>query len=66
MQFTTPKERILSAVLIAEKIVGKKESLPVLSCILLEVGSDLAVRSTNLEAGVESSLRRCARYLEIR
>ena len=53
MQFTTPKEKILNAVLIAERIVGKKESLPVLSCILLEVDKDLAVRSTNLEAGVE-------------
>lgn len=56
MQFTTPKEKILNAVLIAERIVGKKESLPVLSCILLEVGKDLAVRSTNLEAGVDISV----------
>lgn len=53
MQFTTPKERILNAVLVAERIVGKKESLPVLSCILLDVGRDLAMRSTNLEAGVD-------------
>jgi DNA polymerase-3 subunit beta len=53
MQFTTPKDRILNAVLIAERIVGKKESLPVLSCILLEVDKDLAIRSTNLEAGVD-------------
>ncbi|MFZ2555423.1 MAG: DNA polymerase III subunit beta [Minisyncoccia bacterium] len=56
MQFTTPKEKILNAVLIAERIVGKKESLPVLACILLEVGKDLAVRSTNLEAGVDISV----------
>lgn len=56
MQFTTPKEKILNAVLIAERLVGKKESLPVLSCILLEVGKDLAVRSTNLEAGVDISV----------
>lgn len=53
MQFTTPKERILNAVLIAERIVGKKESLPVLSCVLLEVTKELSVRSTNLEAGVD-------------
>lgn len=53
MHFSTPKEKILNAVLIAERIAGKKESLPVLSCILLEVGTDLAVRSTNLEAGVD-------------
>ncbi len=53
MQFTTTKEKILNAVLIAERIVGKKESLPVLSCILLDVGKELSVKSTNLEAGVE-------------
>ena len=53
MQFTTPKDKILSAVLIAERIVGKKESLPVLACILLEVNKELSVRSTNLEAGVD-------------
>lgn len=57
MQFTTTKEKILNAVLIAERIVGKKESLPVLSCILLEAaGKELSVRSTNLEAGVEVSV----------
>lgn len=53
MQFTTPKEKILNAVLIAERIVGKKESLPVLSCILLEASKELSVRATNLEAGVD-------------
>src|SRR3989344_8817297 len=53
MRVTTTKEKILNAVLIAERIVGKKESLPILSCILLDVGHDLSVRATNLEAGVE-------------
>lgn len=53
MQFTTPKEKILNAVQIAERIVGKKESLPVLSCIVLEAGKDFSVRSTNLEAGAD-------------
>ncbi len=53
MQFTTPKEKILNAVLVAERIVGKKESLPVLLCILLDVSKGLSVRSTNLEAGVD-------------
>lgn len=53
MQFTTPKEKILNAVLIAERIVGKKESLPVLSCVLLDASKDLSVRATNLEAGVD-------------
>ena len=53
MKVTTTKEKILNAVLLAERITGKKESLPVLSCVLLEVGGDLLVRATNLEAGIE-------------
>lgn len=53
MRFTTSKEKILHAVLMAERVVGKKESLPVLSCILLDVEKNLRVRATNLEAGVE-------------
>lgn len=53
MHFVTTKEKILKAVLIAERLVGKKESLPVLSCIVLSVSKELSVRATNLEAGVE-------------
>lgn len=53
MKLTTTKEKILSASVIAERIVGKKESLPILSCILIDVGNIISVRSTNLEAGVE-------------
>ncbi len=53
MLFTTPKDRLLNAILLAERIVGKKESLPVLSCVLLRVDKEFSVRSTNLEAGVE-------------
>ncbi len=53
MQFTTTKEKILNAVQMAERIVGKKESLPVLSCILFDAGKELSIRSTNLEAGVD-------------
>ena len=53
MKITTTKEKILTAVLLAERITGKKESLPILSCILLEAGKDLSVRATNLEAGIE-------------
>ena len=52
MKINSLKERIQNAVLIAERIVGKKESLPVLSCILLEADTDLIIRATNLEAGV--------------
>lgn len=53
MQFTTLKEKFIQAVVIAERLVGKKESLPVLSCILLDIGKECVVRATNLEAGVE-------------
>lgn len=53
MQFSTLKEKILNAALMAERIVGKKESLPVLSCVVLDVGKDLTIRATNLEAGIE-------------
>ncbi|OGG58546.1 DNA polymerase III subunit beta [Candidatus Kaiserbacteria bacterium RIFCSPHIGHO2_01_FULL_56_24] len=56
MHFTTTKEKILNAILVAERVVGKKESLPVLSCILLDVGRELSVRSTNLEAGVDMAV----------
>lgn len=56
MQFTTTKEKILSAVVIAERVVGKKESLPVLGCVLLDAGKVFTVRATNLEAGVENSV----------
>jgi DNA polymerase-3 subunit beta len=53
MKIGTTKERFLQAVLLAERLVGKKESLPVLSCILIEATKDLIIRATNLEAGVE-------------
>lgn len=53
MRFTTPKDLLLNAILIAERIIGKKESLPVLSCVLLKTEKTFSVRSTNLEAGIE-------------
>ncbi|MDO8514459.1 MAG: DNA polymerase III subunit beta [bacterium] len=53
MKTRTKKEGILNAVVLAERIVGKKESLPILSCILLDIGKDITVRATNLEAGIE-------------
>ena len=59
MKLTTIKEKILTAVQIAERITGKKESLPILSCVLLDGGSgkgELVVRATNLEAGIEISV----------
>src|SRR3989338_3413049 len=53
MKVITIKEKILSAVVLAERITGKKESLPILSCALLDVGKEISVRSTNLEAGMD-------------
>jgi DNA polymerase-3 subunit beta len=56
MRITTTKEKFLQAILLAERIVGKKESLPVLSCVLLEATQKLSVRATNLEAGIEITI----------
>lgn len=53
MQFTTAKDVLQKAVQVAERIVGKKESLPVLSCVLFEVGTECVIRATNLEAAIE-------------
>ncbi len=53
MNIIVPKEKIVAAVTMAERLTGKKESLPVLSCILIEVTDRCVVRSTNLEAGIE-------------
>ncbi|MDO8521885.1 MAG: DNA polymerase III subunit beta [bacterium] len=53
MKLIIVKEKILSAAVMAERIVGKKESLPILSCILFEAGSAVSIRSTNLEAGID-------------
>ena len=54
MKALCTQEKLRNAVEIAERIVGKKESLPVLSCILLEAKKNtLFVRATNLETGVE-------------
>ena len=53
MKIQTTKEHLLKAVQITERVVGKKESLPVLSCILFDASSnELLVRATNLEAGI--------------
>jgi len=56
MRLTTTKEKLLAAVLLAERITGKKESLPILSCVLFDAGKDLVMRATNLEAGIEISV----------
>ncbi len=54
MKISTSKEHLLHAVQLAGRITGKKESLPILSCILLEAAEkELTIRATNLEAGIE-------------
>ena len=53
MKVLVPKKIILDAILLAERLVGKKESLPVLSCIFIEAQKEVVLRSTNLEAGME-------------
>lgn len=53
MKLTIPKEKILHSIQLAERISGKKESLPILSCVLLDVEKELSIRATNLEAGIE-------------
>jgi DNA polymerase-3 subunit beta len=53
MKLSTTKNQILNAVVLAERIAGKRESLPVLSCILIDAGKQIILRATNLEAGIE-------------
>lgn len=53
MKLITIKEKIFQAVVLAERVVGKKESLPILSCALIEAGKDCIVRATNLESAIE-------------
>lgn len=53
MKIVVVKEKILNAVQLAERITGKKESPPILSCVFLDVGKDLSIRTTNLESGIE-------------
>ncbi|RJQ33443.1 DNA polymerase III subunit beta [Candidatus Parcubacteria bacterium] len=57
MNLGTTKGHLVNAINLAERIAGKKETLPVLSCVLLEAGSNtLTVRATNLEAGIEITI----------
>lgn len=56
MKLSTTKNQILNAVQLAERIAGKKESLPVLSCILIDVEKHIILKATNLEAGIEAQV----------
>jgi DNA polymerase-3 subunit beta len=55
MNFSTTTKQLLNAVLMCEKIVGKKESLPVLSCIVFESKKNtVTIQATNLESTIKS------------
>ncbi len=56
MKIATTKEKLLNGILMAERITGKKESLPILACVLIDATKDITLRATNLEAGIEVSV----------
>jgi DNA polymerase III subunit beta len=56
MKISTTKEKLLSAILLAERLTEKKDSLPILSCIYIECGKDCVINATNLEAGIEITI----------
>ena len=54
MHVIVEKHKVYDAVVLASRMIGKKESLPVLSCILLESKkNELVLRTTNLESAIE-------------
>jgi len=56
MKFECLLDRCIEVVSLSEKIVGKKESLPVLSCVVIEVNKDIVFKSTNLETALELNI----------
>ncbi len=57
MKCTTTRKKLLEAVLNVEKTTVKNHTLPVLSCILIEVKENkLFLTSTNLEVGIRFSV----------
>lgn len=56
MKCVCEKRDLLYAVEIAERVVGKKENLPVLSCVLFEAKETLTCTATNLESAVRVSI----------
>ena len=54
MKIECVKEKIVSSVILAEKVTGKNLTLPILSCIHLKAsGSELTIKATNLDLGIE-------------
>ena len=57
MKIECIKEKLAASISKAEKITAKNSPLPVLKCVLLETkGSDLLIRATNLDLGIEFSI----------
>ncbi|HEY4520013.1 MAG TPA: DNA polymerase III subunit beta [Candidatus Paceibacterota bacterium] len=56
MKIKVLRESLVTAVTVAERITGKKETLPILSCVVISVGSSITVASTNLESGIKTTL----------
>ena len=57
MEVTCGYKQLMEAAQVAERLVGKKESLPVLSCILITATkNNILLTATNLEAGVELTI----------
>ena len=57
MEVTCGYQQLNEAVQVAERLIGKKESLPVFSCILIRATkTTLTVSATNLEAGAEIAI----------
>ncbi|TSC66923.1 MAG: DNA polymerase III subunit beta [Parcubacteria group bacterium Gr01-1014_72] len=57
MKIECLKDKLLHAVIKADRIAGKKHSLPVLNCLVFEAsGGSLSIRATNLDLGIETSL----------
>lgn len=54
MQFSTTHKQLLNAIILVEKNVGKKESLPVLSCVVCKAENGvLTLQTTNLESSMQ-------------
>ena len=54
MKIECLKEKLVQAVVKAERITGKNLTLPVLKCVLLEAkNSSLTIKATNLDLGIE-------------
>ena len=57
MKFETNLQRLKESVALVEHIAGRHITLPVLSCILIEIKKNIAMlRATNLDVGIEISL----------